>query len=596
MIKVYFLNFKKIIKALQNSNKLILPTLFVYALICAVNGILDLLFIKAIISSIYSPIKNMLLKSVIVIIIAVILVYIEKVLKSYIEYKFIAFRNKLLVMYAKRCVEVDYLYTESKNFIKSAFRAYKAVNNNSTGIEGSCRILSELLKDATMTIVYGIVIINFNWLNFLMVLFYFFINLKIAYQEQYFEYEYEDVVLNLKSNLFYLENVMNDSSFGKDIRIFDVSHLLKEKFTKYSQDLDKMHKIINTKKYKQKSIHFLSKYMLEAGILIPIIFEKGNMILNLGTLFITYQAINNCSNYINRIVDNIFKMAKEAKSVENFFSFLHTENDCKSELKSLKTTPRICKNISLEKVSWGYNENDITNNHNYILNNINLEARKGQRIAIVGANGAGKSTLMNVIAGLIQPQHGTVKINDIDIHCYDKQKYFTLISPIFQESFILATSIKENIMLQEEDTIKFAKVIELSNLKGKIANLKCNENTYISKNLSNDGIELSGGEIQKLLLARALYKDGEIFIFDEPTANLDPLAESVWYKNFSDLTKNKITFFVSHRLLSTKFCDSIILLSEGKIIAQGTHKDLLKTSPDYAKLFDIQAKYYQKQI
>ncbi|WP_427340812.1 ABC transporter ATP-binding protein [Caloranaerobacter sp. DY30410] len=234
------------------------------------------------------------------------------------------------------------------------------------------------------------------------------------------------------------------------------------------------------------------------------------------------------------------------------------------------------------------------NKEEMIIKGINYKLKNGTKLAIVGPNGAGKTTLIKLLTGLYTPTSGKILLNGNDITEYDLNSYYKLFSTIFQKSLVLAFSVKENIAFDDDNIRRLHDAIKVSGLENKIESLSLKENTPLLKFLDKEGIELSGGEKQKLMLARAVYKDGAIFIFDEPTSNLDPIAEARIYEQFNDIVKDKTTIFISHRLASTKFCDTIIYLNNGVIEEMGTHEELMRKNGSYAKMFALQSQYYKE--
>jgi len=220
--------------------------------------------------------------------------------------------------------------------------------------------------------------------------------------------------------------------------------------------------------------------------------------------------------------------------------------------------------IQIKNVSFSYNS------EKKVLDELDMNICSGERIAFVGLNGAGKTTLVKLLCGLYAPNEGSVLFNG------QPQISISDFSVVFQDIYLLPVSIAENIALQHDiDPQKFQ--------------------TLLVKEINENAVELSGGERQKLAIARALYKDGAIMILDEPTAALDPIAEDNIYRKFSEMTDGKTTIFISHRLASTRFCDRIFFLKDGKIAECGTHDQLMELKGEYAHLFDVQSKYYHAQ-
>ena len=234
-----------------------------------------------------------------------------------------------------------------------------------------------------------------------------------------------------------------------------------------------------------------------------------------------------------------------------------------------------------------------------LFENISLTISEGEKVALVGMNGAGKTTLIKLLCGLYKPKSGRILVDGIDILEFNIYDYFKEISVVFQDVFPFAFTIAQNVACDSTSNIDYKRVYEvlcLAGLKEKIDSLKDGINSVMCKDLDENGIVFSGGEMQKLMLARALYKDAGMIILDEPTAALDPLAESEMYEKYNSFVHDKTSIFISHRLSSTRFVDRILFMKDGKIIEEGSHEDLIKLNGEYAYMFDVQAHYYQKEV
>ncbi|MCL1803062.1 MAG: ABC transporter ATP-binding protein [Eubacteriaceae bacterium] len=232
------------------------------------------------------------------------------------------------------------------------------------------------------------------------------------------------------------------------------------------------------------------------------------------------------------------------------------------------------------------------------LSSIDLSICAGERIAVVGANGAGKTTLIKLLCGLYSPTEGEVLLNGNPVCAYNRDEYYTLFSAVFQDIHMLSASIAENISqkpLELTDREKVSRCLELSGLIAKTESLPEKERTLLVRAVHSSATELSGGERQKLAMARALYKDAPVIILDEPTAALDPIAENEVYQRYAELTEGKTSIYISHRLASTRFCDRILLLDGSVIAEEGTHDELMALGGVYAKMFEVQASYYQER-
>ncbi|MDY6873521.1 MAG: ABC transporter ATP-binding protein, partial [Chloroflexota bacterium] len=247
--------------------------------------------------------------------------------------------------------------------------------------------------------------------------------------------------------------------------------------------------------------------------------------------------------------------------------------------------------IEFKDVSFKYPDSD-----KLILEHLNLKIPYGERLALVGENGAGKTTIVKLLTRLYEPTTGQILLNDRDIRDYDYFSYQDLISTILQDAKIFPFTLAENVALENElDRKRLSEAINASGLASFVDSLNDGSDTWLLKILNEEGIDLSGGQRQKLFLARALYEDRPFIVLDEPTAALDPLAEYEMYQSFDRTIENKSAIYISHRLSSTRFCNHVAFLENGRITEYGTHESLLRQGGAYAELFEIQAQYYREK-
>ncbi len=242
-------------------------------------------------------------------------------------------------------------------------------------------------------------------------------------------------------------------------------------------------------------------------------------------------------------------------------------------------------------------EDNSSKEKKQVFKNLNLEIKAGEKIALVGVNGAGKTTLVKLLCGMYDPDAGEILINGINRNEFPRKEIYRLFSAVFQEQFVMPCTLGENIAMDKRDNIDAERVWEAlskAGLKEFFNSKDITLKTYMGKDIMKDGINLSGGQQQRLLLARALYKDAPVLVLDEPTAALDPVAESEVYNNYNKYSKGKTALFISHRLASTKFSDRIIMLENGKIIEEGSHNELMGLNGKYAEMFHVQSNYYEK--
>lgn len=302
-------------------------------------------------------------------------------------------------------------------------------------------------------------------------------------------------------------------------------------------------------------------------------------------------------------ISSILQMMESVLAVVEDTAFIVTQSPYIDEFRSFLEQPQQTApsdafpqapyTFTFENVSFRY-----PGKEQYALRHVDLTIAPGERIALVGKNGSGKTTLLKLLMRLYEPTEGKICCNGVDIASLDREQYYQIFSPVFQEIAPLAYSIAENITLQEtaeQDRQRLQVCLKQVGLWDAVQALPDGVDTYLTRALSDDGVELSGGEMQRLLIARALYHDGNVFVMDEPTSALDPIHEQEIYMQMDQVSAGKTTIFVSHRLMSTQFCDRILLLDGGSIIESGSHANLLAQAGAYAQMWEVQAKYYREE-
>jgi ATP-binding cassette subfamily B protein len=289
-------------------------------------------------------------------------------------------------------------------------------------------------------------------------------------------------------------------------------------------------------------------------------------------------------------LESIVLSEMNAEYLKRYFGFYEREQKMYKGTLSVEKRDDNEYEIRFVNVSFKYPRTE-----EYVLKNLNLDFRIGSRLAVVGMNGSGKTTMIKLLCRLYDPTEGEILLNGIDIRKYNYDEYMKLFSVVFQDFGLLAFSLGENIAAGNEyDEYRIIEAIEKAGMKERYMSMSKGLATNLYKNFDEEGIEISGGEAQKIAIARAVYKDAPFIVLDEPTASLDPVAEYEIYRSFNELVGNKTAIYISHRLSSCRFCDDIAVFHEGTIIQRGRHDDLVKdTSSKYYELWHAQAQYYE---
>ena len=514
--------------------------------------------------------------------------------KKYIEentlFSRIEVRTKIIAMVSKKCNTTSYPNTLDANFIRLRDAAYFACEGNSEATEHIWQTLTMLLKNVSGLIAYLFILSSFDPFLLLVVILTCFISFFVSRYANNWHYANKVEGEKYYHKKRYIRDKAESIKLAKDVRIFNLKDWLNEL-------LDLVHNQYLAFRLKGEKVDLLADIIevvltvIRNGIayiyLINMALNDG---LSVSSFILYFVAISTLTNWVMGALKEMSTLHKECLDISSLREFLDYPEPFKFD--DGQDIPLASNyEIRLENVSFHYPECDKD-----IIHNLNLTIHPREKLAIVGLNGAGKTTLVKLICGLLSPSEGRVLLNGDDISDFNRNKYYELFSAVFQDFSILDVTIAEEIA-QCKDAIDYQRIkecIDYAGLSDTIDKLPQGLNTHIGREVYLDGVLLSGGQMQRLMLARALYKNGPILLLDEPTAALDPLAESEIYQKYSDMANNKTSLFISHRLASTRFCDRIILVKDGGIKEEGSHEDLLKLNGEYAKLFEVQSRYYKQ--
>ena len=387
----------------------------------------------------------------------------------------------------------------------------------------------------------------------------------------------------------YILTTAEDRRFAKDIRLYKMKDWLIENFEHYHGRVKKFLRAESNVQAGGKILNALMIFIRDVFAYIYLIYQ-----LNAGTIAVSQFVfliglVMEFSKWMDAIVLQISNLIIFNSELSQIRIFLNTPDEKTGGELTVNDTGEK-PSIEFKNLSFRYSENAA-----WIFKDFNLKIDAGEKLALVGINGAGKTTLMHLLMGLLEPTEGSVLIDGKNSTDFKKMEYYNLFSPVFQDINIFPETFAANIAGTEninEEKLKDA--ITSSGLNEMVSSLPNGSQTILVKESNDEAIDLSGGQNQRMLLARALYKNAKINILDEPTAALDPIAESKIYEEYDAMSKEKTSIFISHRLASTKFCDRIILLEHGKIIEEGTHNELMNQNKTYRKMYDVQSKYYKE--
>lgn len=408
------------------------------------------------------------------------------------------------------------------------------------------------------------------------------------------EYAHRSKMTDLNQKLGHVEELPDDFAAAKDIRIYSMASWLRECYRDLSDQRSKWDRNVVKKSFLSRIADLVVILIRDGGAYALLIHMFYSGKIGIDEFVLYFAAISSFASWVGGIISCWNKANTVSLKLCDFRDFVdYPEYDGSGIAKAadhMNTVPE----IEFKNVSFRYDgaEQDT-------IHDLSLKIKSGEKLALVGLNGAGKTTLVKLLCGLYRPTSGEIFFNGIPLSDFKREDYYKLISPVFQEIRTAFFSLAETVSgksTAETDLEKAETCMRQAGLGAKIDALPDGIHTKLNKKVHENGTELSGGEAQKLMLARALYKDAPLLILDEPTAALDPIAESKIYNEFNVMAKNKTSLFISHRLASTSFCDRIILLENGNITEEGTHQELMGANGTYKGLFDIQSCWYKEDM
>lgn len=402
------------------------------------------------------------------------------------------------------------------------------------------------------------------------------------------QYENLGKVSKLNNRFNYFYKLCKDSKASKDIYIYGLSDFFLKALAESLYQIEKIYA-----KYTHQSIAFdgitaLLNLIREAIAYIYLVYLVTDGRLTVSDFIFYFGIITGFSNWVVGLVFAYHQIEISCNECKAYRAYIESED---SADKGEKLTSNKVDTIEFKNVSYKYPSAE-----KMTLKNINLKFKNGENIAVVGENGAGKTTLIKLLCGLYTATEGELLLNGIDTKGISKSSYFDLFSAIFQDYRFLPMTIAQNITASlDYDKDRLYCAFEKAGIADKINSLPDKENSLMDREVYKNAVDFSGGEKQKLLLSKAIYKNAPVLILDEPTAALDPIAENELYLKYNELTKDRLSFFISHRLSSTRFCDRILFVSDGQIIEEGTHEELMLRKGAYYKMYQLQSYYYKEQ-
>ena len=516
-------------------------------------------------------------------------------LKSFLEDRssvgLIEVRTDIVHQINRKGCTTSYPNLMDTKFLKAYSLSHDASNSNWAATEHIWKTLSALVENLAGFGIYLALLSNLEPLLLAVVLVTSVASFLITTWTSNWGVRHKEEREKLSAQFGFVKRTAQSQAAAKDIRIFGLADWIREIY-------EKTNRFYEDCLLRKGRVHYLGDLadvvfaFARNGIayfyLIRMTLDGG---LSASEFLLYFSAFSGFSSWVMGILKQVNTLHTESIELSNVMEFLNWPEPFRFEGGTPIPDLSAGCELKLENVSYRYPETEGDT-----IKNISFTIRPGEKVAIVGLNGAGKTTLVKLLCGFLDPTEGRVLLNGVDIREFDRRAYYALLSAVFQDFSLLNITLAETVSQQYEniDRAKVADCLDKAGLTSKVESLPNGLDTHIGREVFKDGILLSGGETQRLMLARALYKDGPLLMLDEPTAALDPIAENDVYMKYNEMTQGKTSVFISHRLASTRFCDRILFLADGVIEQEGTHESLLAQGGGYADLFEVQSRYYRE--
>lgn len=517
----------------------------------------------------------------------------DKLLDGFLFGRVIYARVAFMAEMMYKNLDADYAVIEQPRTRELQERANRFTNDNRAGGEQTLRSVRDICTNVLGFALYSALVVRLNAWVFAGLFALSAVNYAAVYLYNRYEANQREARGKVWNRELYLRGKCSDFEAGKDVRIYNIADWFERHAEKIAGDDDDLGKRREGRRFASEAVGTVTMLLRDGWAYIYLLTRVLAGGMGVSEFVLYFGVIAGYSAWINGIALELTQLNRCSLECNDYRAFLEMpDRQNRGAGIPLPRPTELPPEFVIKNVRYTYPGAEKP-----AIEIENLTISKGQKLAIVGRNGAGKTTLVKLLTGIYMPDTGKISVNHQDAQAFNRDDYYDLFTAVFQDFMFLPGSIAENVSLkkmEEIDRARVAQCLAAAGLAEKVDSLPHGMNTHMVKEVSDEAAEFSGGEQQRLILARALYKDAPVLVLDEPTAALDPIAESDMYRKYATFAMNKTSVFISHRLASTRFCDRILYIEDGKIAEDGTHDELMKKGGKYREMFDIQSHYYRE--
>lgn len=542
-----------------------------------------------------APVREMAARLAVLIACIVLADFVWQYANAELDFGRMFYDKYYMMLLNRKMMDVDYELLENEKNQPAIHSAFRSFSMGMEGADGALLMIPRFMEHLLELLVFGTSVALVDVRIMLLMVLGCAISVFANMQGERYMAGRQEELAGYHKKMDYILYTAGDFQCGKDIRMYRMARWFQEIFKELMDQNVSVQQKIQDKWFLCRAVSAATTLMVTLAIYGFFVLRALEGRLGVSDCVYYIGLATGMQYSLQALVSEFGMLQMESRAFHNLRSCLELENETnRGKGVETKKWRAGCNppGIVCEGVEFTYSGNESRT-----IRHLNLNIKSGEKLGIVGSNGAGKTTLVKLICGLYDCSAGSIRLDGHEVGEFNRIEYFRLFSAVFQDVRVIPATIAQNVAMCSEELIDRNRVwscLEKAGLSEKVKSLPQGLETYLVKSIYENALDLSGGETQKLVLARALYKDAPVLVLDEPTAALDPIAEDEIYRKYDEVTSDKTSIFISHRLASTRFCDRIIYMEDGAVAEMGTHEELMAKKGKYWNMFEVQSQYYRE--